>query len=176
VDVILKDISNALASKQYFVAISVTLTLPGICAALEQPSGSTKGKDAALYESWFTRYLATRYSTMLPSDCYSLRCGVVHQGTFSHEKSTYSRIIFSLPDGHGTILHNIIDVRRAADGSAVTVLNLDAVRWCRDMMDAVNHWLEDSTSNATVIANMEGLVQFRQNGLPPYIVGVPIIA
>jgi hypothetical protein len=176
VDVILKDIRNALASGQYFVAIMTTLTLPGVCAALEQLNGSTAGRDRALYEDWFTRYLGTTYSTMDPSDCYNLRCGVVHQGKFTHKQSNYDRIIFTLPDAHGTVIHNNVDIRGGANAPTIMVLNLDAITWCNDVINAVASWLIDTKTNSTVQTNMQGLVQFRAGGLPPYIVGVPVIA
>ena len=164
-DLILEDVERALRAELYYVALAVALSLPGVCAALEQMSGSTSGKDKSLYMDWYDRYLARTYPFMTALDCYSLRCGVVHQGKFGHDKMQYDRVVFTMP--HSVGLHNnVLD----------DVLNLDVVRFCRDVLQAVRTWRQEKSSDLTVRRNLPRLVQFRPDGIEPYIVGLPVIA
>ena len=47
-EMILAIIEDALRAGSYYVAVAVTLTLPGICAALQLTTGATSGQDAFL--------------------------------------------------------------------------------------------------------------------------------
>ena len=49
-DHILNEIEKALDVGLYIVALQATLTLPGICAALESKKGNTDGRDESMYK------------------------------------------------------------------------------------------------------------------------------
>jgi hypothetical protein len=55
-------------------------------------------------------------------------------------------------------------------------LNLDAKRFCRDVLQAVSRWYAANENEPVVQANIGRLFRFYPNGLPPYIVGVPLIS
>ncbi len=96
-----------------------------------------------------------------------MRCGVLHQGRLGHPKMQYARILFTLPNPRGAILHNNII------GDA---LNLDAITFCRDMVQSALRWYEAKQDDPNVLANLPRLVQYHENGLRPYVVGIPLIA
>jgi len=99
-------------------------------------------------------------------DLYSLRCGVLHQGRLGNSRMQYGRVLFTVPNEQRNIFHrNVIN----------DALNLDAVQFCRDMIECVSTWCTAKQNDPNVQANLPRLVQFRANGMAPYIVGVPLI-
>jgi hypothetical protein len=162
-ETVLQEIERALQARVYYLALVVALTLPDICAALESPDGQT---DRDRYKVWYNANLGGRYGALTDADCYSLRCGVVHQGRFGHPKMGYGRVVFSLP-GTGIFLHNNI---------VNDALKLDVGQFCRDMVQAARRWFASKQNDPTVQANLPNLVQLRPQGLAPYIVGMPLIA
>jgi hypothetical protein len=165
IDVVLNEIEQALHAQLFYLAIVMALTVPDICAALEDRNGRTKSDR---YKTWYRANLGDKYPFMTADDCYSLRCGVIHQGRMgSGENSQYGRVIFTIPDGRGNVFHrNIIN----------DALNLDTVRFCRDVIGAARSWYKENQNNPHVVSNLPNLVQFRPNGIAPYIVGVPLIS
>jgi hypothetical protein len=107
------------------------------------------------------------YPYLISSDLYSLRCGIVHQGKSGNHKMTYSRIVFTLPVPNRVILHNNI---------INDALNLDAEIFCRDMINSVLRWYDQNQGTIYVKANLPCVVRLYPNGLPPYIVGIPVIS
>lgn len=55
-------------------------------------------------------------------------------------------------------------------------LMLDAEDFSRTVMRQVRIWMVEKESDDTVEINLPRLVQFRPDGLPPNIAGVPLIA
>jgi hypothetical protein len=185
---LLGEIERALDAKLYYSAIAVALSVPDVCASLELdpavPSWSTKDK----YEAWFASNLGSIFKNLTASDCYRLRGGVLHQGHFRHPKARYDRIIFLLPDSpfraHDVVVSIAKDVviggltRAEITGRDQTgdVLYLEAVRFCKQIIEAARLWAIAKKDDANVQANLPNLVRLRPEGLPPFIVGVPLIA
>lgn len=167
-EAILNEVEKAIASEHYYAALSVTLSLPEICARMEQ-NDRTKGKSKKLYTDWFRDNVKEKYRNynLTGDDCYYLRCGVAHNGRFSNRNLGYERIVFTLPDGKGNVFHNNIMKH---------TLNLDLVQFCTDVLDATRQWLEQNKDNDTVKKHLEDMVSVRSGGLSPFIQGVPGIA
>lgn len=161
-DFLSEHIEKALAAHLYYLAIICTLTLPDICSALESENGET---DRDKYKAWCDTWFLDSYPSLTSTDLYSLRCGVVHQGKSGYRKMQYSRIIFALPNSN-FIHNNVCD----------DALNVDAETFCRDMLKAVSRWYTQKKDDTWVKANLPRLVRFYPKGLPPYIVGVPVIS
>jgi hypothetical protein len=163
-EVILREIENALAARLYYAALLVSLSLPDICAALESPDGQTS---SAKYKVWYDAWMAPLYPQMTSNDLYSLRCGVVHQGRMGHDRMQYARVLFTVPNAQGNVFHrNLLN----------DALNLDVIIFCRDMVQCVEQWYAAQQNDPNVLANLPRLVQFRPRGLSPYMVGMPLIA
>jgi hypothetical protein len=156
----LKEIEHALEAKLYYLAIMTSLAVPDVCAALEHESGRTK---ASRYMRWYKDNLGQQYPFITPQDIYSLRCGILHQGR-AGSHGQYDRILFTLP-GDVRFHNNILN----------RALNLDAELFCRDVIQAARQWLERTTNDRHVRANLTHLVRLRPNGLAPYMIGAPVI-
>ena len=163
-ETILNEIRRALDCRLYFLSITMALALIDICAALESPDGETT---KAKYIAWYEQWISPDYANLTGNDIYSLRCGVVHQGRFGHERMQYSRVVFTLPDGRGNVFHrNLMN----------DALNLDAGTFCEDILSAVTRWQQAHETDPIVQTNLLSLLTFHPNGLAPYFVGIPVIA
>jgi len=160
---ILEEIEKALEAELYYLAIAMALTMPDICAALESPNGETKGSK---YKAWYNANLARIYPNITDEDCYSLRCGVLHQGRLGHSNMQYGRILFTLPNPQNNCFHNNI---------INDALNLDAIRFCSDVIACTRLWYNQKKDDLIIKNNLPNLVQFRPQGLAPYMVGMPLI-
>jgi hypothetical protein len=170
VDTILNEIEGALECGLYYLAVTSALTLPDICAALESPNGTTSKQS---YKAWYDTWLAPKYPSIASGDMYTLRCAVVHEGTLGHSHSNmqYVRIVFVLTDGAphcGFFYGNA--------GEEEYALSVHAGRFCKDIIDSVRQWYEAKKGDPNVIQHFPKLLQFRPDGIPPHIVGLPVIA
>ena len=162
-EAITKEVENAIAAGLYYLAIVTALSLPDVCSALESHDGKTS---PTKYKVWYDAWMAARYPEITSLDLYSLRCGVLHQGRLGHSRMQYGRVLFTVPYEQRNIFHrNVIN----------DALNLDAVQFCRDMIECVSTWCTAKQNDPNVLANLPRLVQFRANGMAPYMVGVPLI-
>lgn len=163
-DTLRDDIERALSAQLYYLAVVSTLGLPDICAALESADGATTGRK---YQAWCDSWLIPSYPELTSQDLYSMRCGVVHQGRLGHPKMQYARVLFTVPNANRNVFHrNIIN----------DALNLNVVMFCRDMNRTVGQWYAAKHDDANVLANLPRLVRFHEQGLAPYMVGMPLIA
>jgi hypothetical protein len=55
-------------------------------------------------------------------------------------------------------------------------LQIEAVWFCEQFIRAARQWAIANGEDLNVSTNMPNLVRFGSNGLPPYIIGVPLIA
>lgn len=159
----LQQIELALQAKLYYLAVVMALTLPDICAALEDERAYSGREE---YKKWYRENLADKFPFMSDADAYSLRCGVVHKGNLGvrSKGSSFARVVFTLPQKG--FMHNNV---------ANDVLQFDVLRFCNDVIAAVRVWFEKTEDNRTVKANLPNLIQFRPDGFPPLFVGLPVI-
>ena len=164
-ELILQEIERALDAKLYYLAVRMSLTLPDMCAALESSDGrATKQK----YRDWYDSHLAVEFQFMSSADCYSLCCGIVHQGRFGIPNSQqFGRVLFTLPDGRGNTFHNNI---------LNDALQFDSINFCHTIIQTVRSWFAAKKNDPTVQSNLPNLVQYRADGISPYMVGIPLIA
>ena len=163
-EAILSEIENALNAGFYYLTLAIALSLPDICSALESPHGTTSGQQ---YRTWYDAWMAKQYPLITATDIYSLRCGVLHQGRFGHGNTQYGRVLFTLPNAQKNFFHNNI---------INDALNLDACRFCRDIIANVSRWYDARKNDPNVQANLPRLLRLYPNGLRPYMVGMPLIS
>lgn len=168
VELFLCEIERALDAKLYYLAIVMVLTLPDICAALENPTG-TGGRKR--YKEWYNKYIAFRYPYITADDIWNLRCGIVHQGRCGHPAMRYDRVVFTLP-GPLRRHRNFIMGKNFIKGA----YNLDAEMFCREIIESVRQWYDARQNDQNVQNNLPHMVQYRHRGFPPYVVGSPVIA
>jgi hypothetical protein len=162
---ILDQIRLSLNNNLYYCALFVALSMPDICGAMESPDGQT---DNQKYIKWFDVYVGSKYINFLSGeDCYYFRCSLLHQARSQHPKSNYARVIFVEPSVTTNIFHcNILN----------DALNLDVRIFCEDIITGVQEWLLKFEGTPIFSQNYNMFMRRYPNGLPPYIVGVPVIS
>ncbi len=174
---ILQEIRRALEARLYYVALSVSLSLPDICSALEKSPGHERyRKTEARYVDWCERYLAKQFANLTPEDCWVLRGGVVHNAMLvkGRHSAVYDRIIFTLPNPWGIAIHDQVMDRLV--GTDAKVIQLDLVTFCNQLVEAAERWYIEKLQDDIVAASLPDVVRLRPNGLAPYCQGVPVIA
>jgi hypothetical protein len=166
-DMILNQITGALAAGLHYLAVTAALTLPDICAALESHDGETS---KSKYLAWYERWLARKYPMVSGHDMYRLRCGVVHQGILGPNGMQYDRIVFVI----NVPMHCCVSAGNG--GSSESALQLNVSQFCRDVVESVHEWYAAKHDDAVVAKNLPRLLQFRPNGLHPHFWGIPLIA
>jgi hypothetical protein len=159
---LLQQIEDGLRANLYYLSLMAALAIPDMCAALSSPDGQTTG---ARYADWFDQNVAPKYGGNLDGQtCYQFRCSLLHQGTTQHPKSKYSRIFFVEPSKR--VLHNnVFD----------DALNVDVRIFCGDLITSANTWLVANENTANYQNNLAKFIRRHPNGLPPYIIGLPVI-
>lgn len=163
-----EQIKHTIDHNLYYVAFSMCLIIPDICGAMSYPDGTASGKR---YIEWFDKYVgpkyASKYSPFDGKDCYYLRCGLIHQGRSSNDKLRYSQVIFIEPNAAPTYTahQNVIN----------GVYNIDLNEFCTDILTGAEDWLNEYESQQVYIDNYSKSIKRYQNGLPPYIYGIPVI-
>lgn len=166
-ETLLNEVERSIEHKLYYLAIMLSLALPDICVALEDTTGRSGNKKK--YMNWYNAYVLQRLPTLAAEDCFSLRGGVVHQGSSGvvTKGGKRRRVLFTIPDESGNVVHGVI---------LSDVLQFDTRLFCNAIAFAVRDWFQVAQHDATVQANLPNLVQYRPQGLKPYIVGLPLIA
>jgi hypothetical protein len=160
---LLQQIEKSIENGTYLLGLYVALALPDICGALESNNGAATGNR---YKAWFNRWVAPKYQGGLTGEqCYAYRCGVLHQGRSKHDNLGYTRIIFLEPNGNIFMHRNILN----------NAYNIDIKQFCHDLTSSVRNWLPVIENNLNFIKNYEHFMKRHQNGIHPYIVGVPVI-
>jgi len=152
----------AVANQNWFAALYLALTMPDICGALETPAAC----NGARYMSWFERYLApinktnifgTEVVFMTASDCWALRCSILHEGSDAvsqpKTRDVLSRIFFSTMGAHRI---------RVED-----TLTLNVAMFCEEIADAVDMWSSDVRSDTDIQARISQMVEIQQVGFSP---------
>lgn len=149
-------ISSSIAEKNWFSALFVALSIPDICGYLESPNEPTGSR----YEKWFQKYVSARYSMRTPpnyehhqfflgSDCYALRCALLHQGQEAisdrRAEEVINRFHFVAPPDD-----RIVHCHRLNDG-----LQLQVDIFCQDILSGLMQWTEDVASDELIQSRMQ---------------------
>lgn len=157
---LLNEIERGLDAKVYQLALSLSLCIPDICAALESEDGKISGSK---YKGWYEKYMGSKVS-LSAADCYYFRCSFLHQGSTQHERSQYKKIIFVEPGSGGIFHNNVIN----------DALNIDVRIFCRDLIKSARKWHNEVKESENYKKNYQKTFKRYPNGLAPYIVGVPV--
>ena len=135
-------IKNCLDTENWYGAIVLSLIMPDICGKIAYPNKNT----SQAYKEWFDGYLSGYYKSiiggkeitlMTASDCYALRCSIVHAGTGDvseqSAKETLSKFLFSTKGG-GQI---------RIDGE----IKINVTQFCEEVISATKKWCKDIEGN-----------------------------
>ena len=95
---------KALDQENFYVALSLALTLPDICGSIENPG---PGKSRPRYENWCKKWLEPKYTSpawwgvpqarvfLTARDCYQLRCSLIHSGSADIEEKSRVDVLWA---------------------------------------------------------------------------------
>lgn len=162
---LLNEIKAAVRNGAPFLAITMAVALPDMCASLESDDGRTSLKK---YKIWCQENLDWNYFSYIGiDDLYSMRCGVLHNGKLQGLKNDISRVLFALPNQNGMVFVN----NRVGDAYFYSVLE-----FCDNICDSVYRWYEKNGGGEIVQNNVKSMMQYHFNGVSPYVVGIPVLA
>ncbi len=135
----LDSVKDSIGNRNWYAALTVSLTLPDIASKIQYPDINNISKR---YSAWFHSYLGSIYSDLLVGeDCYALRCALLHEGGGVISKQRAKKIL------------NEIHFAAFDDGNSVdkikinNVLQLDVKKFCEEVIDGVEQWLSDIASD-----------------------------
>jgi len=170
-EAIFDEIERGYASGFHYLTMAVALTIPDICAGAELDL-SRDNVRRAHYENWCRRYLSDQFSLLDEVDIYNLRGGMIHTGQFSHRHQRYDRPFFTVP---GTPLRMHDSVMSNMGAGRQSALSLDLEAFVGAMRTAVVRWWADKRNDEQVKSNVERIIRYRPNGIPPFVVGAPVV-
>ena len=179
---VIDQLEKSLNHPVYFVSLFTALAIPDIGGALDSADGVATGER---YKGWYERWARPQFEKAVTSGipeqvrghvklenlltgeaCYRFRCSLLHQGTTQHPKSPYSRIIFVEPGATTNTFHyNILN----------DALNIDVGSFCREIIAGAREWLDAVEGTERYKANYDKFARRYPKGLPPYIVGLPVV-
>lgn len=171
-EIILQEIEHAIASRMYYLAIAISLSLPDICGALEDNGWATGAK----YEAWFDQNVAPHYEYLRGHACYKLRSGVLHQAQPGQPGDHFKRVYFILPTRRNNVLRESVHNQGETPETAhIAAIGLSAVEFCQQMVASVRTWYIAKKDEPNMVTNLPNLLQFRPMGLFPFYYGAPVI-
>lgn len=166
----LDQVQRASDAHLYYLSLAGALLVPDMAGAAEAEDGIAK---PARYVSWFDRYVAAHYPKrdespiMSGTDCWGLRCSLLHQGRLAPHQGSFSRVLFIEPGATTNFFHL---------GVQDDALHIDVTRFVADVVSGALTWLDAVEDSAVYQRNYSESMQRYPEGLAPYIGGVPVIA
>lgn len=162
---IIEAVRRAIKEKNWYGALFISLTLPDICGKIEYTDLSSEKR----YKDWFDKYMAAKYRHqnivfLSSSDCYALRCALLHEGSDDITKQGSRRIlekfIFMTDGPHCTYMQdNYVNGQRVK-----TSLQLRVDKFCVDICDSVEKWLQDVSGNASAMERLQNTIKIYDRG------------
>jgi hypothetical protein len=149
-------IKQAINCENWFAALFISLTLPDICGAIENP----KMENGKRYQSWFNKYFPQKNKNFFTAkDCWLLRNACLHAGSNKDARMAFEKVHFTVPGGP-TVSNNVFN----------NVLQLQIDIFCNDLCDAVTNWLNDMKNNNEVMGRVSKLMKIHPiSSLKPFI-------
>lgn len=160
---LLEQIKRTIDYNLYYVAFAMCLIIPDICGAMSYPDGKATRSH---YIEWFNKYMGSKYDSFDGTDCYYLRCGLIHQGRSSNDKLRYSRVLFIEPGGR------ILQIHQSVLNDAFCI---DLKLFCYDILKGAEDWLAEYESKQVYKDNYDKSIKRYPNGLSSYVIGLPLI-
>lgn len=147
---------RAAAADIWFAAIALALTLPDVCASVDQPG---KGKSKARFVAWWDQYMTHRYVVRPDSDeswepfsyipgdvAFALRCSYLHAGS-DRIGTAGERVRFLGPPNAGRVGYD------PETGSVFIGLE----PFVEDVCQAVEVWLAERRTDPEAMARLSRL-------------------
>jgi hypothetical protein len=156
-------VQKALADRNYYAALAVSLTLPDVCGKIERPAERT----GARYMAWVTKYLLPNYPPIgadfgprpqvkiTAEDFYALRCAYLHEGSddLSNQRirQALAAFRFTAPrPGSTSLVHK---------NYLFGALQIQVDTFCNEVCGGVAAWSRDIAGNQEAQARFATLLQ-----------------
>lgn len=136
-------IIKCLETENWYGALFIALAIPEICGNIMYPDLNDGKHSKEIYEKWFDAYLSKFYIKdtkrgkdvifMKPSDCYALRCSLLHTGMDDTKKQ---RVKHDINKFHFSAKHFHL---LKSEGRLI----LNVTRFCEDVIHSVEQWNKD---------------------------------
>ncbi|HEX9520918.1 MAG TPA: hypothetical protein VF940_32645 [Streptosporangiaceae bacterium] len=164
-DEMIRQIRAAADAGLFYLALFGALTLPDICGALASSDGKATGSK---YKAWVRDNVPEQANNA--DLTYGLRCSLLHQGRTLPHGGTFPIVSVVPAPGRGQ-LHNLSTI---VDGEQVGWLSIPM--FVDEMTRGAEAWFGNFGATETVTRNFEKFARIRPEGLPPHVVGAPVIA
>jgi hypothetical protein len=168
-------IRKCLDSQNWYGALFIALAMPDICGIIEYPHLKKGTKSIKCYKHWFDTYLSKYYTRdingkhvvfMTASDCYALRCSLIHMGIDDVSMQPAREIIsrFAFVEGSANEFHCV---------KFKDLLVLKVAIFCEDVIKAINEWNENIKRDDIKQKQIESLLTILKGEImthPPKIV------
>ena len=161
----IRGLERSVGDKNWYGALFIALALPDICGKIEYPDKSSSQR----YKDWFARYLEPHYSRRVGSgetvmlhkflsgsDCYALRCALLHQGTDEigeqDAREALDSFHFTEPPRSGCIHMN----------QSGKVLQIQVDKFASEMIQAIRSWLSDISCDTEKQRRLSMLMRIHQ--------------
>ena len=163
----------------WYPVVSSVLMMPDVCGAVEFWGQGKNPRDryAEWYDKWVLPHFTASVVNFDGSVVYIVRNAMIHESTgFTRGKHGFDRIMFMPPNKNGMVIEFYLSKNNGGVEEAafqVTILGM-----MNAMEVGVRNWLADVRADADKRREMamDKIVQYRPNGQPPHIVGVPIVS
>ncbi|MCW1428042.1 hypothetical protein [Novosphingobium sp. JCM 18896] len=173
---ILEQIRATYDSGIWYPVVSSMLMLPDACGAAEFWGQEKKPRQR--YIEWYDKWVAPHFSPANVkfdgSVVYIIRNALMHEATgFTRGTHGFDRVLFTPPNQHGVVLEFFLSQTQNETAFQVTILGmLNAIE------NGVRNWLteiraDDEKRRENAVAK---LLQYRPDGQPPHIIGIPVVS
>tara|TARA_B110000091_G_C13628582_1_gene396125 strand:- start:94 stop:558 length:465 start_codon:yes stop_codon:yes gene_type:complete len=144
--IVTSSILKSLESENWFAALFISLSLPGLCGDIE----FTSGNDLENYSKWFDDNLSIDYNGLiLGKDCFYLQQALFFKQTDIMHREIIERFHFILPED---------STQKYAHKSLVDgVLQLHLHQFCIDITKGFERWIVKINNTAETQKKLESL-------------------
>jgi hypothetical protein len=168
---LIKALESSIENKNWFASLFIALSIPDICGYLQSPHELSQIR----YKIWFEKYMLKKYSSpvgisdtphifLSPSDCYALRCAILHEGreeiTDQSAREALDRFHFSEPPHEGSVHCNQIN----------NVLQLQVDTFCDDMLSGLREWFKNVKEDMVIMTRIRNMLKVYPYN--PYMEGI----
>ena len=140
----------------------LALSIPDVCANLALDERAGKKGQKARYQGWFDENLASRLF-LDRDDCYSIRCGLFHQGMAANKDKKFGVIVFSV--GAPFTQSEMGEIADEKTGKSYgRVLTIEVTFLTETIIFAAQEWLAKQASNPIVQNNLRRLLKPHTSG------------
>jgi len=156
-------VNQCCLQQNWYAALYMALTMPDICAKLEDPDSKESGKR---YRAWFDTYLKPTYKSpfhgpdfhfLNAGDLWALRCSLLHEGTDEVAHQTSREVLRKFK----------FTTQGMHRGKMQDVLVLNVLAFCEEMNAAVEQWLISKQGEPEILERISEMAVIEQQGFSP---------